>query len=884
MALKLDLSATISRSMVRTAQELAVAGGRSAIMGPISFPTGRISGSGEWTCYMTYELAGSNRVVMQRRTTVDGTGAVTRDVLECRMSPAGVDATPSTFTWTAIPSGAVYFKMGFSTDLKTVSFQVAAADGAFSKVVDRVATGFDFSGPGFWEIGLFRASGDVIPASMTVTRAYGNTSPNPNPGGTSAGKGDTALHFAAGGANARVFPTYTGEVGALVFVGRPADVARILVPIAQSQGAQSLLDTFTRANGALGASWATVTTSSGAETQQTISSNQAIGSTSTGTSAAWATSMGSNDHGVYYTVKSKPANPASTTFNWLRAGLRMSGSGATLQGYQLSLSLTTAGVSSYFLQRYFNGNTSGTAMNAGAAVNLGNRTIAVGDAIGARIVGSTLQGWYRPVSTGVWEQVGSNVTDTGVTTGQTIAMMQNPIGTTATSVDDFGGGPETLGGSFPADQGGRYMRINPHTAITGVAASDVDKFAYVNGTLNPVGAIAAGAMPNPRSWIGAYIGRDPTSGVVSIRIYNPATNTHTHIENAGTLSAGSFTQTAAARFVLGGRNPQAAGGDQGFEGDMAGAALGSTPISLADWEAMWVSPGMTTATLLGGFPNCQRAYDMTQLVNATDQITDLKGSNHEITGERVGSFTIITDLGNVPLGVAAGGGGGTPTPTISVPDPVNFVVSDVRVSSADTTLGHAHLHVDSPVASAAYTPNATPIRFYISTDGASWTAISPWQSSTEFDYNSLPIDDAEGTGLRFFSAQYRDNSSTPVVGNFADAVPVSIQIAGNAIDPVTGIVTPRFNGGLMSVYWDPNPTDDAVTEYDVFVTKRGAVFPVGPFYAGPGIAVAGGTQVTDALGHVFSVGGKLTTTSQISGLDDSADYDVGIEAHRPSAL
>lgn len=120
---RFDLTATITRSMLRSDQTYLVTGGRSIILDVSAFSTNIISGTtaSTYTNYLTFEMAGSNRVVLQRRFDVNASKVITNNVLECRLSAAGTDAAPQTFTVSTLPVLTIaYLKLGILSDLVTV--------------------------------------------------------------------------------------------------------------------------------------------------------------------------------------------------------------------------------------------------------------------------------------------------------------------------------------------------------------------------------------------------------------------------------------------------------------------------------------------------------------------------------------------------------------------------------------------------------------------------------------------------------------------------------------------------------------------------------------------------------------------------------------------
>lgn len=868
---RFDLTATITRSMLRSDQTYLVTGGRSIILDVSAFSTNIISGTtaSTYTNYLTFEMAGSNRVVLQRRFDVNASKVITNNVLECRLSAAGTDAAPQTFTVSTLPVLTIaYLKLGILSDLVTVVYQVASTDLVFKEVTRRTASGFDFSNPGFIEVGAFRSLGDAIPSSFTARRVYGDNLPNPSSGGggggTTSGKSDTALHFPSTGAT-RIFPNYTGNLAGIFVVARPSSVTRNIVTVAHSATSQTLLDDFNRANAAdIGASWNVLTTSSGAQAKPALSSNTALGSTSATTGATFGTALGSSDNGAFLKVTTKPTTaPVATAFNWLRLFVRASGSGSTLQAYMVSISIGTDGLNTWYISRFRNGSTTALVVG-GSSPNLGKQLVSNGDSVGVRVVGSTIQAFYKS-GTGAWTQVGTDVTDTGITTGTSVGFLLSDVSSQATAVDDFGGGTETASNSFPnAGVGGaRYMMLTPNSDTV-----NPRKAYYYDSTLVPEGSQGGGTYPPPPAWMAAAVSRDFTTGVVSTRFWNPANNTFTHVDNAGTLATGQAISGASARVILGNRQVAVSSGSLAFDGDIAAFGITNTPITKTGFEALVQSPGVFTQDSMKALPGVQRAYDLTTLAAATDQIMDIVGTADEITGEKSGTTTIVTDTDNVPVGTSTTPPPPPPPPVDSVPDPTGFAVSNQRINTTDPTKGSLHLHVDAPVNSSTFTKNATPMQFYVSYDnGDTYTAISSWQSSTEFDYNNALLNVDEFSS-QYYSVRYRDSAGN--VGSFAAWVEVIISPSPTQLSQVTGVDYINRSSGTFTIVWTASPSQELITGYEVFKSTSSQTASTADW-------TGAGTQVV--VNGVAKLQGPTFT-----GQDDLVTYVVRVRSYSIRAI
>lgn len=870
--LQLSISSTIAASTARTAEDLVVPG-KGVIAGPITWPTW-VSGSGEVQSYLTVDLGNLNRFVLRRRTTYAGSSTATADQVEARLVTADNDPLPAISNWSVLPNAGSlqYLKIGFLTN-GDVGYYVSTDGSGFSPVTTRTpASTTVLTDPAFVEVGLKRASGDVVSSTLAV----GNVTGTNTPGGTSGTglvKSDTSLHF--DGTHIRVFPLSPGTSVSYLVVSKPANASKVMVPAGLSKGGTPLIDTFTRADAT--ANLGTATPGGGTYlgaggTIPSIASNAARADASvTNARAIYNVSMGSADNGVGFTLTQKPPNPAAKLFNWLIMLARITGSTTTTTGYVCAPALNTDGTVGFYFEKIINGSLQ-AALAGSPSTGI---AFGVGDSAFFRVIGSTLEVWKK-IGSAAWTLIGS-ITDTTYTTGNFVGFGAQASGTNPTSVDNLLGGTFTsTSNPVPPDRSGRALKIT-----TGRVPE------FWDNTLTPAAEFGAGTMPATPAWSMVLVGRKASSGVVAARVWDGTSFVES--ENVATVSAGATISDTAARFVIGDREPGAVT-DQSFIGDVAAVAGLSDEPGATAFEGL-VSNGVVNSAALTTLPNVVRAYDLTQMAAPTDQILDLVGTAHEITAERVGTGTIATDTGNVPVGT----GGTAPTPPASAawaPGATGMIASNPHVTAGTNPVtGEVTLTVDATATVAAsgsrpaYTPHATPYEFLTSDDGVSWTSLGGFQAT-----NTKLVTGITPGFPHLYTAHYRDNSATPVVGELAS--PITVQInegaASGVPSRVTGAVVVRNNGGLLDVYWDPNPTVDAVTEYDVYLTAGynadedpQPAFSLVPVFAGAGSTVAGGTVVTDARGLSYSVGGKLKAT-QITGLSDTLDYGVKVEAHRPS--
>ena len=199
-----------------------------------------------------------------------------------------------------------------------------------------------------------------------------------------------------------------------------------------------------------------------------VRSNQvtALSVTSYGASGWWSAKTFRDDCETYVTLGNVPLGDFEV---WARGSQF---SGGLPQGYLL---WWRASDSTVFLQRYGPGGPGGYA-NLTSGVT---RTLASGDAVGIRVVGSSVQAWYKPAA-GAWTMLDS-ATNTLFPTGGQVGLLTYD---TRPTFDDFGGG------SVPAE-------ILPTGTITPgpSALKRAMTIAVANGpkgTITPAGALSKG--------------------------------------------------------------------------------------------------------------------------------------------------------------------------------------------------------------------------------------------------------------------------------------------------------------------------------------------------------------------------------------------------------
>jgi hypothetical protein len=186
-----------------------------------------------------------------------------------------------------------------------------------------------------------------------------------------------------------------------------------------------VLDNFNRANTGPppSASWTNDLRAAGSP-GLAVRTNQvtALSVDSAGASSWWSAKTFRDDNEAYVTFGNAPLDD----FELFARGSAFSG--GFPQGY---LVWWRSSDSTLFLQRYGPGGTGGYANLTGGIV----QTLSAGDAVGIRVIGSSVQAWYKP-SGGSWSMIAS-ATSTLFTTGGQIGLLVYGIRPT---FDDFGGG------------------------------------------------------------------------------------------------------------------------------------------------------------------------------------------------------------------------------------------------------------------------------------------------------------------------------------------------------------------------------------------------------------------------------------------------------------
>jgi hypothetical protein len=222
---------------------------------------------------------------------------------------------------------------------------------------------------------------------------------------------------------------------------------------------------------------------------------------------------------------------------------------------------------------------------------------------------------------------------------------------------------------------------------------------------------------------------------------------------------------------------------------------------------------------------------------------------------------------DVPYDPAATGTS-TPPPTQgkSTPQASGFFYDNAAVSTGGLT-GELTLHVAATASIAAsgsfpgYTPNASPYGFYQSVNGGqTWTQLGSFQSGTSKVLTGLDLN----TPL-LFSARYRDNSATPLRGDFAVPAEVVISTVATTVDldGVKNGSSTRTSGQIVWT-WDSQPAK-AVDYFKVWM--------------GPLSAAIDTNRAPDWQGAGTTSGGRVSTPA-FTGLSDQVDYHAIVREGR----
>lgn len=168
-------------------------------------------------------------------------------------------------------------------------------------------------------------------------------------------------------------------------------------------------------------------------------SAHAAGWNGTGYSASYHTVLGSlTDTELYCTIVTPPSHFSGDGIFVTYRSQKVSGGGApsgSQNGY--SLNITGDGASGWRWNLTVIG---GATLIANTAI-----TLATGDKIGVSVVGSTHTVWYCPVSTGIWNSIGT-ATDSTYSSGWIGIEFHNQTGQTQTVIDDLGAGAPVAAG------------------------------------------------------------------------------------------------------------------------------------------------------------------------------------------------------------------------------------------------------------------------------------------------------------------------------------------------------------------------------------------------------------------------------------------------------
>jgi hypothetical protein len=184
----------------------------------------------------------------------------------------------------------------------------------------------------------------------------------------------------------------------------------------------SILDSFTRSNGALGASWTNGFYGDGSNLQ--VSSNQLANSASGYSSAEYNTAYGP-DVELYLTI------PTMDTAAFYFLSVRKGGTLGSPTGYYLEIN--------QFGNKLVRMDGGGTESPLGADFI---QAVASGDSMGLSIVGSTITAYYKAAA-GSWTTLTTRTDGTYTGTG----LLSIDYNSTTARLDDFGGG--TIGAAGP---------------------------------------------------------------------------------------------------------------------------------------------------------------------------------------------------------------------------------------------------------------------------------------------------------------------------------------------------------------------------------------------------------------------------------------------------
>lgn len=384
--------------------------------------------------------------------------------------------------------------------------------------------------------------------------------------------------------------------------------------------------------------------------------------------------------------------------------------------------------------------------------------------------------------------------------------------------------------------------------------------------------LGGGDLPLFPAWVLVFCGH-AANGQVTVRWWDPVTNTFQHRENIGTITAGANITDAAARYVIGNPYPGSVGGEA-FAGEWVMSAAYNKVLTSAEFEALVTGAGVVTrGSVIASGPVGAVDWESGQ-TTATTQILDFISTDHESTGQRVGTQTVTTAADTVPYDSTEAGTPPPPTPTVSVPQATGFTVTNAQITPASNPqTGEATLTVDATAAVPAlnYVPHATaPYGFFFSLDGDTWTQHGSWQASNTKPITDVALDPGDGSEEVLWSARYRDNTAAPAGPHIGDlATPVSLVIASPppAFVPLTPVDNLGYvrSPGQLEASWDVPPSEEGVSFYKEWVVAlpNAIDYTATPTWTGVG---------TVANGRV--------TAPPVTGLSDGARYRVGVKAAR----
>lgn len=184
------------------------------------------------------------------------------------------------------------------------------------------------------------------------------------------------------------------------------------------------------------------------------------------------------------------------------------------------------------------------------------------------------------------------------------------------------------------------------------------------------------------------------------------------------------------------------------------------------------------------------------------------------TAVDLGSDVTAATVNDVPWDV------GTSTVAISQQQAPPQPSTAPTIDSIDTTGTLGSLRLTAVAVPAGFTPNATPIGFFRSLDGALWQQIGSWQSAT-----TLTVADVTYDIEYQYSYAYRNNATPPRQGDFSvPTVSVLSSSASAGLVPLTAPVLTRvprrLAGGTAEFRVAVPLATQSVDSYHVYLTPR----------------------------------------------------------------